>query len=1296
MKTFFQGNSKRALRHLVAFTLLTCSFVLWGLSASATHFRYGNIVMQPTGNPNQIQIKVSQAWRASFYGALPAVGATRSVGTLNFQYGTGAAIQNFNVNLTVTAVNAAEDWFFGEQTILVTAPNPNADYRAVFSVCCRISSLVNNRDLQATNIARLTLGNGNNAPVSTLPPIVNLPTGQAAAGFTIPAFDENGDVVSFRLATSAEFGGGTQPTGLSVNTSSGQVSWSTVGRPVGSLHNAIFMLDDGRGGVTPLDVIIRITNTSTPPLFDYAVTPANSSSFSTQPGVPVSFTVRAIDNDAGDVVSLQAIGVPVGATFSPVLPANGNPVQTVFTWTPTAAQLGSNVISFVAQDQVGVQTTTSVSINVSLRPSFDAPTPGAGSLFCLQPALGQSHAGLILASDPDPTDIVQITSVSGGPASFTLGASLPSIAGNPTTISYNFQPSASDWGQYTITATARDSYNEVSSRSWKYIVNDPPTFTSTPVTSVVAGTFYSYTVTTADLNIPQGDVVSFHHAHRPSWLNFTDNGNGTATLSGTPTIANAGMHPVEIHIEDLLNHIDGSHCGQAHQMFMIEVIPCNIQLSLSATDVLCAGATSGSVSVSLQNAVAPVQYSWSNGANTPQLTGVGAGTYTLSVLDANGCTANATVTVGEPAALVATVSANQYAGGWNVSCNGAADASIATQVQGGTAPYTYVWSNGAGTANLAGVAAGTYTVTITDANGCATSANITLQEPAALTMGATPTVFVGGANISCNGASDGSIILNAQGGTAPYTYTWSNGATTQLVSGLAAGTYSATVTDVNGCSVSSSVTLVEPAALSSSATAATYNGGWNISCNGAADGSASFSVQGGTAPYDYLWSNGATTASVSGLSAGTYTVVATDRNGCTTSGAVIISEPAALTSSASAQTYNGGFNISCNGAADGSIGLTVQGGTAPYTYAWSNGATTAAISGLSAGTYSVLATDANGCSISASVVLSEPSALTSSINAATFAGGWNVGCNGANNGSAQFAVQGGTAPYTYAWSNGANTASVSGLSAGTYTVVATDANGCSTSGSITLTEPSVFMTSISVTPGYTVQPGGNMHTIYLGYGAQSLTLQGLASGATAGYTYQWSPTTGLSSPNAATTSAAPTATTQYTLTVTDANGCISTATTTIFVVDARCGNNPRNPKVLVCKVPPGNPANRHEICVAPSAVAAHLATGSYVGPCNQAGSGARQAGVGFEVGKDMLVYPNPSPGLYFIELQPEEAVTVRIEVYDAQGKLVLKQQVPFGGSLEQHELDLQHVSPGVYHLRVQYAQQMRHARLVKN
>lgn len=1053
MKLIFARLHQRALTGLLARTLLICSLIFWGLTASATHFRYGNIVMQPTGSPNQIQIKVSQAWRASFYGALPAIGATRSVGTLNFQYGNGSNIQNVAVNLTVTAVNAAEDWFFGEQTITVTAPMANADYRAVFSVCCRISSLVNNRDLTATNIARLTLGNGNNAPVSTLPPIVNLPTGSPTAGFTIPAFDENGDIVSYRLATSTEFGGGTQPTGLTVNGLTGQVSWSTVGRAVGSLHNAIFMLDDGRGGITPLDVIIRITNTSTPPLFDYAVTPANSASFNTQPGTLVSFTIRAIDNDAGDIVSIQAIGAPVGATFSPSLPANGNPVQTVFSWTPTAAQLGSNVISFVAQDQVGVQTTTTVSINVSLRPQFDAPTPGAGSLFCLQPALGQSHSGSIVASDPDPADVVQITQVTGSPASFVLGSTLPTAAGNPSSLSYNFQPSAADWGLYTITASARDSYNEISNRTWKYIVNDPPTFTSTPITSAVAGSLYSYTITTSDLNTAQGDVVNFHHAHRPAWLTFTNNGNGTATLSGTPTISDAGMHHVEVHIEDQLNHIDGSHCGQAYQMFMIEVVPCNIQLALSGTNLLCAGDNGGSVSATLQNAVAPIQYSWSNGASTSNLSGVGAGTYTLNILDANGCTASASITITEPDALSSTLSA---------------------------------------------------------------------------------------------------------------------------------------------------------------------------------------------------------------------------------------------------VTYLGGANVSCNGAADGSISMSVQGGTAPYTYAWSNGATTATVSGLAAGAYSVVATDANGCVSAANITLSEPAVLSSSISAAIFAGGWNVGCNGAANGSANLSVQGGTAPYTYAWSNGATSASVSGLTAGTYSVVATDANGCTTAGSISLMEPSVLMTSIAVTPGYAVQPGGNMHTIYLGYGPQSLTLDGAATGATSGYSYSWSPASGLSNPNAATTSASPSVTTQYTLTVTDANGCVSTATTTIFVVDARCGNNPRNPKVLVCKVPPGNPANRHEICVAPSAVAAHLATGSYLGPCNQSSAGARQAGSTFQASSDMLVYPNPSEGLYFIQLQPEEAVTVGIEVYDAQGKLVLKQQVPFGGGTEQHELDLQHMAPGMYHLRVQYAQQMYNSRLVKN
>jgi hypothetical protein len=626
------------------------------------------------------------------------------------------------------------------------------------------------------------------------------------------------------------------------------------------------------------------------------------------------------------------------------------------------------------------------------------------------------------------------------------------VAANPTSVSYNFAPTAADWGQYDLTVSAIDGFNETSTRTWKYIVNDPPSFSSTPVTSVIANTLYSYTVTTADLNAAQGDEVSFHHVTLPAWLSFTDNGDGTGVISGTPSVADAGLHMVEIHVEDLLNHIDGTHCGQAHQMFQVEVIPCNVLLSLTATDALCNGSQDGSVSAVVQNAAAPIQFAWSNGATTADLTGVGAGTYTLTITDANNCSETASVTVGEPTALTSSTSVLSYLGGWQVSCNGAAD---------------------------------------------------------------------------------GQAQVVAQGGTPPYSYSWSNGANGSSVSGLAAGTYTVTVTDANNCAVSESVTLTEPTE---------------------------------------------------------------------------------LTSSASVMSYLGGVQVSCNGAADGQAQVVAQGGTPPYSYAWSNGATTATASGLSAGSYSVTVTDANGCSSSAQVTLSEPAALEA---------------------------------------------------------------------------------SVAITPEFNVSPGGAQYTIYLGYGPQSVTLNGAALGGTAPYTYAWSGGAGIANATAATTQASPTQTTTYLFMVTDANGCTMGMTATVHVVDARCGNNPRNPKVLVCKVPPGNRGNAHVICVSPNAVPAHLATGSYLGPCNQ--GNALLDGSMPLMGEDlgMLVYPNPSENIFNVQIEPETATDVRIEVYDMKGKMVYGEFVRFAGGAESHAIQLEHEAAGMYMLRVMYADQVHQQRIVR-
>ncbi len=480
-------------------------------------------------------------------------------------------------------------------------------------------------------------------------------------------------------------------------------------------------------------------------------------------------------------------------------------------------------------------------------------------------------------------------------------------------------------------------------------------------------------------------------------------------------------------------------------------------------NVTCNGATNGSATVTSNGGCLPYAFLWSNGQTTATASGLGAGTYTVTVTDANGNTVTSSLTLTEPTVLTSATSSPVYSGGWNVTCNGANDGSIDLTVGGGASclNYTFVWSNGATTEDLSNIGAGTYTVTVTDANGCSSTSSITLTQPATLSTNLIPQVYQGGWNVSCNGASDGSIFANVSGGTPAFSYVWSNGATTQMVTGLGAGTYSVTVTDQNGCFTVNSVTLTEPTLMTDAISAAVRNCGYNVSCNGATDGSIDYTVMGGTAPYIFAWSNGATTEDISGLAAGNYSVTATDRNGCSTTSSITLTQPALLTADIVLGTYICGTNVSCNGASDGSAVVNVTGGCGPYTYDWGTLGTSGTINGLPAIAVAVTVTDANGCQVFASDELTEPALLVSSGVAATYVCGTNVSCNGANDGSINLTVTGGASctAYTFNWSNGATTEDVSNLTAGNYSVTITDANGCSTSSSFTLTEPALLVSS---------------------------------------------------------------------------------------------------------------------------------------------------------------------------------------------------------------------------------------------
>lgn len=694
--------------------------------ANASHFRYGNITWERvTGQPNQIRFRVTQAWRRSFFGS-PGVGSTVSTGSL--VTGVGST----TINLTVTSVNITEDWFYGEFTYVQTYPTTTATYNAYFQGCCRISSLINNSNDAYLVSTLVTIGNNNDAPVSTVPPFISLPVNTTAATYQLPATDPNGDSLTFSLVNNGGFGSGTvQPSTLSVS-SSGLLTFNTTSASVGQLYNTAVYVTDSKGARIQLDLILRIAAPSTPPVFDYTVTPANNANYVIQPGQTLSFNVKASDNDSGDNVALSAVGVPVGATFNP---ANGNPVTQSFSWTPTLSSVGTYQVNFVAQDNASIQTNTIVNIAVSLKPNFVSPSPLNGSILCHVP--GDSISNTFVAIDVDSTDSVSLSLATPLQSGMSFSPSLPTSAANPVSTNFSWSTTAANWGINTVVIRATDTYSETKDDSVFYIINTPPVFTTTQSNvTITAGQLFSYTFQTADADSAQGDSVSVESITLPSWMSIAYNGNGSWTVSGTPSLSDSGMHGVIIEIQDETNHFRGTHCGNNLQSFEVEVIPCNITTSTSVTDVLCNGDNTGAIDLTVNNATSPVSYSWSNSATTQDLSNVGAGTYTVSIVDANGCTAADTATIAEPATAVSgtiSVSPSPTIGGHMANTiylgYGPQSVTLSATASGGVPGYSYSWSTGATTASTLVSPATTtnYTVTITDANGCVFTTSVLIN-----------------------------------------------------------------------------------------------------------------------------------------------------------------------------------------------------------------------------------------------------------------------------------------------------------------------------------------------------------------------------------------------------------------------------------------------------------------------------------------------------------------------------------------------------------------------------------------
>ncbi len=425
----------------------------------------------------------------------------------------------------------------------------------------------------------------------------------------------------------------------------------------------------------------------------------------------------------------------------------------------------------------------------------------------------------------------------------------------------------------------------------------------------------------------------------------------------------------------------------------------------------------------------------------------------------NSIDATQLIFVDAPMTLSATVTSSYN--GSPISCPDANDGAALATPSGGQLPITYLWSNGQTTAAVGGLVDGTYTVTATDNDGCTAMASVVLEDPDPILITLTITSNYNDSTISCYGANDGRLLATANGGTGTLSYEWNTGATTQNLDNIPEGTYTVTVTDQNNCTASRGITIYEPNPLEVDPLVVSDYNGNQISCTGASDGAAIANPSGGTEPYAYNWSTGLTTSGISGVDAGWYYVTITDANGCTANDSIPLIDPPALDITLNVTSDYNGADVSCNGASDGSLSLSASGGNPPYTYLWDNGATTANLTNIAAGLYSVTLTDENGCTIVDDIELTNPLLLTVGLTAESDFAGYNVSCNGATDGWAKVSASGGTGAYTYLWSNGMTTDSLYDVGAGTYTVEVRDENDCLATTSVTITEPPV-LTIISI------------------------------------------------------------------------------------------------------------------------------------------------------------------------------------------------------------------------------------------
>ncbi len=510
-----------------------------------------------------------------------------------------------------------------------------------------------------------------------------------------------------------------------------------------------------------------------------------------------------------------------------------------------------------------------------------------------------------------------------------------------------------------------------------------------------------------------------------------------------------GAYVVCMHITDSIAGCTSHICDTIH---VTGVVICTLTATCGQYHAAsCNTCTDGSAYVSATGGTSPYTYVWNTSPvqTTQVATGLLPGTYSVIITDANNCTATCVATVSYTACNLAAYTYQLT----NASCSTCADGVGRCYASGGTTPYSYSWSTSPvqTTANATGLVPGLYTCCVTDAHNCVSCSTVHITDSVNCNNFAVSCSQFYPA--SCNTCPDGFGLITASGGTSPYSYTWSTSPVqlTSTASGLLPGTYSVCATDAHGCVACCSVTITDSFFCNLSVGCYQYH---IASCSTCADGIGHASTSGGATPYNYSWSTSPvqTTYAATGLLPGSYSVCVTDANNCTACCVVTITD----SSNVNCNMYMGCYqyqNASCSTCADGVGHAYASGGASPYTYSWSTTPvqTTQVATGLLPGTYTVCATDAHNCTACCVVT------ITDTYNCNTLAVSCyqyhQASCNTCHDGAAHAYASGGTAPYTYSWNTSPvqTTAFATGLAAGSYVVLVTDAHGCTNSCTVNIT-----------------------------------------------------------------------------------------------------------------------------------------------------------------------------------------------------------------------------------------------------